>query len=156
MIRRNAPRLVALAAALLLAPAACAGDDSPTDSASTTLTTASSPTTPSSVVATTATSASATTSPTTAPDDAVRLIEVTFAGGQVAGGVQRRPVRIGEKVRLRVESDVADEVHVHTYDLRAAVNPGQPAVIELVASIPGRHEVELEKKHKQLLVLEVR
>ena len=45
-------------------------------------------------------------------------------------GGRRRPaatVQVGEKVRLRVESDVADEVHVHTYDLRADVGPGQPA-----------------------------
>ena len=95
-------------------------------------------------------------SSTTATSIPVRLIEVAYAGGQVAGGVQRTTVRVGETVRIRVTSDVADEVHVHTYDVKAEVAPGRPAELELVASIPGRHEVELEVRHRQLLVLEVR
>lgn len=155
MIRSNGARARALAIGLLLLAGACAGDDSPS---------ATPTTSPASTASTTATAtapapASSTTSVpavTTTAGDGARLIEVVYAGGQVAGGVQRRSVQIGEKVRLRVESDVADEVHVHTYDLRAAVAPGQPAVIAFVTSIPGRHEVELENKHKQLLVLEVR
>ena len=151
MIHSNGARARALATALLLLAGACAGDDSPSTT----------PATTASTTATTATTTAPASSTTTAPAvtstvAAGRLIEVVYAGGQVAGGVQRRSVQIGEKVRLRVESDVADEVHVHTYDLRAPVAPGQPAVIDFVTSIPGRQEVELEKKHKQLLVLEVR
>jgi hypothetical protein len=145
MNRSNHVRAWALAAALAVAPIACGGGDGP---ASTTT----SPTTAAQATSTVPTTAAATTSTT----EAVRLIEVTYAGGQVAGGVQRTPVRLGEKVRLRVSSDVADEVHVHTYDVKVAVAAGQTAELDLIASIPGRHEVELEKKHKQLLVLEVK
>lgn len=115
--------------------------------------------------ATTAGSPSSTAAATSAPagGDAggattaqpTHVIQVTFAGGQVAGGAQRTTVRRGERLRLLITSDVADEVHLHTYDLKASVGPGQPAQIDLVASIPGRHEVELEKKRRQLLVLEV-
>jgi hypothetical protein len=145
MFRFTLVRACGLAAVVLML-AACSGDD-----------TASPPSTaaPETTAAPASTSSSSTTStpPTT---EAVRVVEVSYAGGQVAGGAQRISVRLGEKVRLRVTSDVADEVHVHTYDLRAAVAPGQPAEIDVVASIPGRHEVELEKKRRQLLVLEVR
>lgn len=154
MIRCNVARARALAAALLLLAGGCAGDDSPTTpttTASTTPTTTALTTAPAPASSTTSVAAGSTT-----VADGARLIEVVYAGGQIAGGAQRRSVQIGEKVRLRVESDVADEVHVHTYDLRAAVAPGQPAVIEFVTSIPGRHEIELEKKRKELLVLEVR
>ncbi|MGH9164439.1 MAG: hypothetical protein ACRDZW_02855 [Acidimicrobiales bacterium] len=63
---------------------------------------------------------------------------------------------MGDRVRLRVASDVAEEVHVHTYDVMADVAPGTTADVEFTATIPGRHEVELEKAGKALLVLEVR
>lgn len=88
--------------------------------------------------------------------EAVRLIEVAFEDGAVVGGPRREAVELGEKVRLVVTADTAEEVHVHTYDLKADVGPGQPAEITFVASIPGVHEVELEKAHKLLVSLEVR
>jgi len=145
MLRLNVVRACVLAA-VVLAASGCSDDGGTTIPASTS---------PPSTTGGAAPPASSTTS-APPPTEAVRVVEVAYAGGQVAGGAQRATVRLGEKVRLRVSSDVADEVHVHTYDLRAPVGPGQPAEVELVASIPGRHEVELEKKHRQLLVLEVR
>lgn len=98
-------------------------------------------------------SAPSTTITTIAP---ARSIDVAFTGGQVMGGPRKETVRLGEKVRIRVTSDLADEVHVHTYEVRAAVAPGQVAEVEVTATIPGRHEVELESAGKQLLTLEVR
>ena len=92
---------------------------------------------------------------TTTTTAAVRTIEVSFAGGRVSGGVRTERVALGETVRLRVTSDVADEVHVHTYDLIGAVGPDMPADIEVDATIPGRHEVELEDRGRVLMTLEV-
>ena len=129
-------------AALLLSMAACGGSDPmvrPPDT-----NTPAEPSPPASAVTTTTTAA------------AVRTIEVVFAGGQVVGGPGRHTARLGERVRLRVTSDVSDEVHVHTYDQRADVGPGRVAELEVTASVPGRHEVELERMHKRLLTLEVR
>ena len=146
MLRCNLVRACALAA-IVLVPNGCSDDGGTTIPASTS---------PASTTAGAAPPSSSSATPAPPTSAAVRVIEVGYAGGQVAGGAQRTTVRLGEKVRLRITSDVADEVHVHTYDLRAAVAPGQPAEVELVASIPGRHEVELEKKRRQLLVLEVR
>ena len=146
MFRFNLARACALAAVVVV-PSGCSGDDGPTGPPSTS---AAVPTTTGGVAP------ASSTSPTTPTTEAVSVIEVTYAGGQVAGGAQRVTVRLGEKVRIRVTSDVADEVHVHTYDRRAAVGPGQAGEVEVVASIPGRHEVELEKRQKQLLPLEVR
>jgi hypothetical protein len=94
------------------------------------------------------------TPPTTAAPG--RTIEVVYTGGEVVGGARKETVRLGERVRIRVTSDVAEQVHVHTYDLRADVAPGQAAEVDLIATIPGRHEVELEKASKPLLTLEVR
>ncbi len=61
-----------------------------------------------------------------------------------------------EKVVLRATSDVPEELHVHTYDVRADLTPGEPAEVRFTAGIPGRHEVEVEKSGKVALTLEVR
>ncbi|MBA2384839.1 MAG: hypothetical protein H0V68_09300 [Actinobacteria bacterium] len=53
-------------------------------------------------------------------------------------------------------SDVADEVHVHGYDVHADVARGQPATIEFTADVPGRFEIELEERGLQIAELEVR
>jgi hypothetical protein len=143
MLRSHAARACALAIAVAALGTACGGDDEPdaAPAASTTTTTTTAGTVPASGTSTT---------------EAIRTIEVGFAGGQVTGGVRRESVDLGQKVRIRVTSDVADELHVHTYDAIAAVTPGQPGEVEFTASIPGRHEVELEDAGRQVLVIEVR
>lgn len=147
MYRARAARIGALAALAALAMAACTDTEEPTPAAPATT----APSAPSSSSAPGTTGSVATTA-----TEPVRTIEVTFAAGQVVGGARRETVRLGEKVRVRVTSDIADEVHIHTYDVSGAVAPGQPVELTFTASIPGRHEVELEKKDKQLLTLEVR
>ena len=102
--------------------------------------------------------ASATPAPaqtTTAPTPQVRTIDVRYAGGQVTGTSGREEVRLGEQVVLRVSSDVAEEVHVHGYDLEQAVPAGGSADIPVTASIPGVFEVELHESGKVLYQLRV-
>ena len=50
----------------------------------------------------------------------------------------------GERIRFGVRADVADEVHVHGYDLMKDVAPGQTVTFSFPASITGIFEVELE------------
>jgi hypothetical protein len=83
-------------------------------------------------------------------------IELTYAGGAVQGGVSRLPVGLGRPVRLVVNSDVADEVHVHGYDLKAQVPARGVATVDFVADRSGVFEVELESRSVQLAQLEVR
>ena len=59
-------------------------------------------------------------------------------------------------VVVTVTSDVADEVHLHGYDLSADVAPGAPATIRFEANAPGRFEIELENAGVQIAELEVR
>lgn len=146
MFRSRVARACALAAVVAVLTAGCGDDDDEPDAAATSTTGADSATTDPS---TTAPSSTTTT-------EEVPVIDVAFAGGQVTGGVRTETVALGETVRLRVTSDVADHVHVHTYDVLADVTPGQPAELEVVATIPGRHEVELEERGRPLLILEVR
>ena len=79
---------------------------------------------------------------------------VSVEEGEVDGG-GRVEVAQGSRVRLTVEADVTDEVHVHGYDLFAEVAPGRPATLEFLADIPGIFEVELEESQLHLLELEV-
>ena len=64
-------------------------------------------------------------------------------------------VREGEQVTLRVRSDVADELHVHGYDLTAPLPKGEEVALRFVASRAGRFEVELHGGHRSLGALEV-
>jgi hypothetical protein len=104
---------------------------------------------------TASTSSSAPTSATATPARESQRIEVTVAGGAVTGDTGRVPVAAGTSVTLVVTSDVADEVHVHGYDLTAELVPGRPAELPFDAAIPGVFEVELHEAGTVLLSLQV-
>jgi hypothetical protein len=80
---------------------------------------------------------------------------VRIVDGKPAGGVKKIAVQKGERIRLRVVSDVADEIHVHGYDLKKDVAAGGTASFSFPASIDGRFEVELEHAGQQIASLEV-
>ena len=82
-------------------------------------------------------------------------IDVSFAGGQVSGDTGRVSVPSGDQVTITVTSDVADEIHLHGYDLSAAVGPGAPGTLTFPATIPGVFEVELEQLGTLLFTLQV-
>lgn len=95
---------------------------------------------------------SATPSATPTPD--VVEIEIEVEDGRVDGRSEYA-VPVGERVRIEVQADVADEVHVHGYDLMADVSPGRAAVIAFRADAAGVFEVELEDAGKLLFRLRV-
>ncbi|MGI9609609.1 MAG: hypothetical protein ACR2NL_04875 [Acidimicrobiia bacterium] len=82
-------------------------------------------------------------------------IQVTVHGAMVHTQEERVSVPLGATVVLTVESDRAENVHVHGYDLFADVSPDSPAVIRFEASIPGIFEVELEGSHDLLVEIQV-
>ncbi|GAB3191855.1 hypothetical protein GCM10027261_02940 [Geodermatophilus arenarius] len=90
-----------------------------------------------------------------APTPAGRALAVQVAGGRATGDTGRVPVPLGEQVTLTVTGDAADEVHVHGYDLEAALAPGTPATVRFTADIPGVFEVELHGTGTVLLSLQV-
>ncbi len=135
-------RLPAALVCLVLTAAltGCAGTDS-----------AASPSKASPSTAADSTAAASAASPTASG----QRIEVTLTGGQVSGDTGRVPVPAGEQVTLVVTSDVADEVHVHGYDLTVELTPGAPAELSFAATIPGVFEVELHGAGTVLLSLQV-
>ena len=106
-------------------------------------------TTPSSPSAT-----SGSPSPTESPEPDRTVIEVTYRDGAVQGPTSFTATQ-GDRVRIVVDADVSDEVHLHGYDLMADVTPGEPARIDFVANAPGVFEVELEGAGKLLFELEI-
>ena len=103
--------------------------------------------------------ASPTVAPSAAPTSAapapVRTVSVRYAGGAVTGTSGREQVRLGEPVVLRIASDVAEQVHVHGYDLEADIPAGGSTDVSLTATIPGVFEVELHESGKALFQLRV-
>jgi heme/copper-type cytochrome/quinol oxidase subunit 2 len=98
---------------------------------------------------------SATTTSSPAADEGGRRIEVDLTAGQATGDTGRIPVGLGESVTLALTSDVADEVHVHGYDLTVELDPGQQAEVTFAATVPGVFEVELHEAGTVLLTLQV-
>ncbi|HVE64576.1 MAG TPA: hypothetical protein VNB94_12345 [Mycobacteriales bacterium] len=85
-----------------------------------------------------------------------RSVVLEVRNGRVTRDAGRVRLRRGETVRLVVSADVADEVHVHGYDIRADVVPGTPTEVVVELTIPGVFAVELEGAGLDLVELEVR
>jgi len=93
------------------------------------------------------TTSSSTTTETTAPPPPPPMpphVELVVKGGRPVGGVRSVTVAEGRRVVVVVMSDVAEEVHLHGYNLARDVGPGEPARIAFRATIVGTVEVELE------------
>ncbi|HEY8193185.1 MAG TPA: hypothetical protein VIF36_04600 [Gaiellaceae bacterium] len=80
-------------------------------------------------------------------------VRITIKNGLPVGGPPRVTVAKGRRVVLVVSSDVADEVHVHGYDLMRDVAPGRPATIQFRATIVGTVEAELEGRGVQIATI---
>ena len=110
--------------------------------------------TPSTPTPTVSPSPSESLSPTPSPEPERTVIDVSFRNGAVQGPTEFT-VTQGERVRIIVDADVAEEVHLHSYDLHADVAPGQPARIDFVARVAGVFECELEGAGTLLFRLEI-
>jgi plastocyanin len=80
---------------------------------------------------------------------------IVVKNGEPVGGVQELEYSAGEQVRFTVGSDVADEVHVHGYDLMKDVAAGGTVSFSFPADIEGIFEVELEGRKEQIAELRV-
>jgi hypothetical protein len=145
-VRSGLSRVIALLLVAVLALfagivlASCGGDDeaSPTTTTDTTTTTT-----------------TETQTETTEPEKPT-VVRITVRGGVPAGGIVRRSVDKGDRVVLITTSDVADEVHLHGYDLSRRVAPGRRARIAFRATLAGRFEVELEERGVPIAELTVK
>jgi len=137
----RAPALALLAGALLLA--GCGGGGKSSSQTTT--------------AATTAPVRTVTAQPVTRPaEPKATVITIQIKDGKPVGGITRVTVRKPQRVELVVHSDVADEVHLHGYDLHQDVEAGGTARIGFPATIQGVFEAELENRKLQILELTVK
>jgi hypothetical protein len=76
-------------------------------------------------------------------------------GGVKEEGPDTISVAQGELVSFEVVADVADEIHVHGFDLLFETAPGELVVVEFTADATGIFEVELEESRLHLVNIEV-
>jgi hypothetical protein len=135
---RIAIGLTALAAVVVLFIVFAGGDD---DGDNTTTTQAQS---------TSTTESTQTQEPAVATDE-----QISVRNGKPAGGVKKLSYNSGDQIRFIVTSDVADEVHVHGYDIAKDVRAGGSARFSFPAKLEGVFEVELEGRREQIAELRV-
>lgn len=80
---------------------------------------------------------------------------ITIRDGEPAGGVKELEYEAGDRIRFRVRSNVADEVHVHGYDVTEEAPAGGSATLSFPAEIEGIFEVELHGSGAQIAELRV-
>lgn len=84
------------------------------------------------------------------------IVRITVVKGRPVGGIPRPTVNRGAVVRFVVRVDRGRELHLHGYDVDRAVVPGKPTVLQVVARIPGRFELELHAPDAVIARLTVR
>ena len=83
------------------------------------------------------------------------VVSIVIVKGVPKDGIVRESFDKGDRVVLVVKSDVADEIHLHGYDIMRDVAAGGTARLPFTASLPGRFEVELEDHGVQIAELTV-
>ena len=132
----RAGMVLAVVAAFLLTGCG-GGDTNATDTTDTTTSTAE--TQPPSTTETTSTT-------TEKPPPGPTVVRIRIVNAAPKGGIVRKKVAQGDRVVIVVTSDVADEVHLHGYDVSRPVTAGGTVRLPFRATIPGRFEVELEER----------
>jgi hypothetical protein len=100
----------------------------------------------------------ATTRPADGPESASmggKVPTIVIRNGEPVGGIKELEYNAGDEIRFEVTSDVADEVHVHGYDLMQDVPVGGTVSFDFPAEIEGIFEVELEGRIEQIAELRV-
>ena len=93
--------------------------------------------------------------PSSSPADDVQVIKVGWANGKPVVPSDRIPIKLGSKVRLEVNSDVAEIVHVHLNDAEQDVTAGGTVVFTFTADKAGVFDVEMHKADKLVVQLQV-
>jgi hypothetical protein len=100
----------------------------------------------------------ATTRPADAPESASmggKVPTIVIRNGEPVGGIKELEYDAGDEIRFEVTSDVADEVHIHGYDLMQDVPAGGTVSFDFPAEIEGIFEAELEGRKEQIAEIRV-
>jgi hypothetical protein len=81
---------------------------------------------------------------------------IRVVGAKPQGGVRKLTYNKGELVNFTVASDVADEVHVHGFNIKKELPSDAPVSFRFRAKDQGVYVIELEHHEEQIAELEVR
>lgn len=84
------------------------------------------------------------------------VIDVTIAGGKVTPADQQLQAGVKEQIVIRVNSDAADELHVHStpeHSFNVEAKPNQS--FQFTADVPGKVDIELHKLNKTIATITV-
>lgn len=84
------------------------------------------------------------------------VIPITVVNGRPVGGIKRPSVKKGRTVRFVIRTNAGTEIHLHGYDIEKTPKKGVPTVLQFVAKLPGRFELELHRPDVLLAQLTVR
>lgn len=88
------------------------------------------------------------------PADDALVIDVTIEGGEISPAGEQVDAAVGQPIELRVDSDTAEELHVHsTPEHTFQVAPKDGQVFEFSVERPG--QVEIEAHESGTLVAEL-
>jgi hypothetical protein len=87
------------------------------------------------------------------PKNATVTIDVKNA--KPVGGVKKIKIKQGGTLNLTVNSDVADEIHVHATDQHEDVKKGGTIKMTIKPTGTGNSEIELENHKQQLAELTI-
>src|SRR4051812_35147313 len=91
---------------------------------------------------------------TTAQPKAVATT-IVVRDAKPVGGVKVLKFKKGDKIAFAVDSDTADEIHVHGYDKHADIPKGGTVRFNFPGKIDGKFVVELENHKQEIASLEV-
>jgi sporulation-control protein spo0M len=83
-------------------------------------------------------------------------IEVTIKGGTVTPTNEQLQAAVSEQIIIRVNSDVADELHVHSnpeHTFKIEAKPAQ--TFQFTVAVPGQVAVELHQLNKTIATIAV-
>lgn len=84
------------------------------------------------------------------------VISITVVDGRPVGGIRRPSVKKGRTVRFVIRTNAGTELHQHGYEIEKTPRRGAPTVMQFVARVPGRFELELHHPDALLAMLTVR
>ncbi len=89
------------------------------------------------------------------PESGAIAIELVVAKGRLVSGDPVVKLKKGDRVQLAITADTADELHLHGYNKRLSLKPGQRALLDFVAGKTGRFTYELHHADIELGAIEV-
>ncbi len=73
------------------------------------------------------------------------IVDITIADGEIDPQGEEIDATVGQPIELHVDSDTADEIHVHSepeHEFEVAADPGTNQIFRFSVEIPGQVEIE--------------